>query len=194
MASRQSIVSQFHIQQAAPSDHDESTIDLNRDQMQSTKDINKVEVDDLGPINAYKYLPLPTQDQFRKQMKVLNIKSCDHVIRYSQMPVPSYADHEQVEMGIYRHLLGIYRAQYLLETFGHRGNIYILENYDPEQWVQLGGAVYGFERLEQIRSGQVYDEQIGEYNYRIRGELIKGFQEIKDYQNLMDFKEQQKKQ
>lgn len=95
-------------------------------------------------------------------MKVMNIKSYDDVILYSQMPVPSFSEDystlERDEMASYRHLIGIYRAQYLLETFGHRGNIYILENYNPEQWVQLGGSVYGFDKLEQIRSGQVYDE------------------------------------
>ena len=78
----------------------------------------------------------------------MNLKSYDDVILYSQMPISSYADEEQDEMASYRHLLGVYRAQYLLETFGHRGNIYILANYDPEQWVQLGGSVYGYEKLE----------------------------------------------
>lgn len=107
------------------------------------------------------------------------------------MPMARYADanEDADEMASYRHLIGIYRAQYLLEAFGHRGNIYILENYDPEQWVQLGGTVYGFEKLEQIRSGQVYDEQIGEYNYKMRGALVKTFQEIKDFQHLCEFKE-----
>lgn len=110
------------------------------------------------------------------------------------MPVAGYAEADQDEMASYRHLLGVYRAQYLLEAFGHRGNIYILENYDPEQWVQQGGSVFGYEKLDQVRSGQAYDEQIGDYNYKIRGELVKNFQEIKDYQHLCEFKDQTKKQ
>jgi len=69
----------------------------------------------------------------------------------------------------------------MFESFGHRGNIYILENYDPEQWTQLGGKVFGIENIERIRSGQIYDEQISGYNYKIRGDLIKSFQEIRDY-------------
>ena len=92
------------------------------------------------------------------------------------MPVPSSQYEQQSdEMSSYRHIMGIYRAQFLLEAFGHRGNIYILENYDPEQWVQQGGKVYGYENLEKIRSGQAYDEQISGYNYKIRGDMIKSF-------------------
>ena len=70
------------------------------------------------------------------------------------MPVPASQYEQQTdEMSSYRHVVGIYRAQFLLEAFGHRGNIYILENYDPELWVQQGGKVFGFENLEKIRSG-----------------------------------------
>lgn len=75
-------MSQFQIKQTAPLDHDENEIDLHQ-QVQNPGDVNKVEVDDLGLIDAYKYLPLPTQEQFRKQMKVMNIKSYDDVILYS---------------------------------------------------------------------------------------------------------------
>ena len=81
----------------------------------------------------------------------------------------------------------------MLETFGHRGNIYIMENYSPEEWVRQGGQVYGMENIERIRSGQTYDEQIGAYNYKIRGDLTKSYQEIRDYQNLCEFRDQNKK-
>ena len=62
---RRSIVSQFEIKQSAPADHDSSEIDLHQ-QTENPGDVNKVEVDDLGLINAYKYLPLPTIEQFKK--------------------------------------------------------------------------------------------------------------------------------
>ena len=78
-----------------------------------------------------KYLPLPTIDRFRKHMKWMNIKHYDDIILYSQMPRASAGECEETDIGRYRHLVGIYRAQYLFEVFGHKGNIYIMENYDP---------------------------------------------------------------
>ena len=53
--------------------------------------------------------------------------------------------------------MGIFRAQYLLETFGHKGNIYLLQDYNPEIWSQKGGKVIGLDKLEEIRSGKVFD-------------------------------------
>lgn len=83
VVARQALVSQFEIKQASVGSSDPSEIDLAGDSSRGKNDVNKVEVDHLGLINAYKYLPLPTQEEFRRQMKVLNIKSFDDVILYS---------------------------------------------------------------------------------------------------------------
>ena len=73
----------------------------------------------------------------------MNIKSYDDVLLYSQIP-KSYEQlgtMDQSELPIVN-LLGIYRAQYLFEAFGHKGNIYVMQNYDQKEWVQSGGQVY----------------------------------------------------
>ena len=68
-------------------------------------------------------------------MKNLNIKTYDDVILFSQMPKATQDEIHASDLAIYRHLIGIYRTQYLFETFGHKGNIYIFEDYVSENWV-----------------------------------------------------------
>ena len=89
-------------------DNDNSGINLQGGTTQP--DINKVEVDDLGLLNAYKYCPLPSLEFFSEQMKTMNIKTYDDVILYSQMPMTNYQYEQEDEMSFYKHLLGIYRA------------------------------------------------------------------------------------
>lgn len=43
--------------------------------------------------------------------------------------------------------MSVFRAQYLLEIFGHRGNIYVLQHYQPDTFAYLGGNVIGIERV-----------------------------------------------
>ena len=92
----------------------------------------------MGSLDPFKYLPLPTLERFTQMMKTLNLKSYDDVILYSQ--TPNYMQHYNQEYFSpdskhCTHLLGLFRVQYLLEAFGHRGNIYIVQNYTPEAWV-----------------------------------------------------------
>ena len=90
--------------------------------------------------------------------------------------------------------ISIFRAQYLLETFGHRGNIYIVQDYLPETWVQHGGEVHGYDKLADIRSGKAFDDLRADYAYIPKRELVKGYKDIKDFQNYSDFKEQNRRQ
>lgn len=57
----------------------------------------------------------------------MNIKHYDDVILYAQVPkVYEELGNMDVSNLPIVNLLGIYRAQYLLEVFGHKGNIYIM--------------------------------------------------------------------
>ena len=57
----------------------------------------------------------------------MNIKSYDDVLLYSQVPkVFEELGNPDKSNLAFVNLLGVYRAQYLLELFGHKGNIYIL--------------------------------------------------------------------
>ena len=124
----------------------------------------------------------------------MNIKHYDDIILYSQMPVASQKEMQETDYVQYRHLLGIYRALYLFETFGHKGNIYILENYTPAEWTSHGGKVYGFSNIDALKSGQIADsqEENDGFGYKIQPEKVKTFKEIKDYQNMLSYKEQNK--
>lgn len=91
-------------------------------------------------------MPLPKTKYFTETMQTLNVKSYDDVLLYSQVP-PMYAEQfsnseDEHDSRNLVNLMGIFRAQYLLEAFGHRGNIYILTDYSKEKWVELGGEVY----------------------------------------------------
>lgn len=76
-------------------------------------------------------------------MKTLNIKSYDDVLIYSQVPkvFEELGNPEKSNLA-FVNLLGLYRAQYLMEMFGHKGNIYILQDYNHETWMLGGGLVY----------------------------------------------------
>ena len=69
----------------------------------------------------------------------------------------------------------------MLETYGHKGNIYILEDYDPGTWVKLGGEVYGFENLEIIKNGQNELKLAKGFDYKKRTDLVKTYKEIQDF-------------
>jgi hypothetical protein len=58
--------------------------------------------------------------------------------------------------------MGVFRAQYLFETFNHKGNIYILLDYAPEKWKENGGNV--FEKIN--TDSRIPDDHRPErYNY-----------------------------
>ena len=64
------------------------------------------------------------------------------------MPKATPEETDVNNIAFYRHLVGIYKAQFLFETFGHKGNIYILEDYDPKEWLSKGGQVFGIDSLD----------------------------------------------
>lgn len=78
----------------------------------------------------------------------MNIKTYDDIILYSQMPKATAEEIDGNTIALYRHLVGIYRAHFLFETFGHKGNIYILDNYDPKDWLSQKGHVFGIDSLD----------------------------------------------
>jgi hypothetical protein len=82
---------------------------------------------DNGELDNYQCMPVPNFKIFTDAMKSLNIKSYDDVLLYSQVPkvFEELGNSEKSNLP-HVNLLGIYRAQYMLELFGHKGNIYIL--------------------------------------------------------------------
>lgn len=64
----------------------------------------------------------------------MNIKTYDDVILYSQTPSNFDNSEKYNEYESLLHLVGIFRTQYLFEFFGHKGNIYVLQDYNPQIW------------------------------------------------------------
>ena len=147
----------------------------------------KIEYQDQGELDFYKFLPLPSIEQFKQTMKNMNIKSYDDVILYSQ--IPKSWEHlgslDQSELPIVN-LLGIYRAQYLLEAFGHKGNIYILQSYDQKEWVQSGGQVF-INPKSYMNGEEIQPENPSEYAYKLDITKIKTFDEIKKVEGMRSF-------
>ena len=81
---------------------------------------------DNGELDAFNCMPMPNMPMFVDTMKRLNIKSYDDVLLYSQVPkVFEELGNPETSNLSFVNLLGIYRAQYLFELYGHKGNIYI---------------------------------------------------------------------
>lgn len=117
-------------------------------------------------------------------MKQLNLKSYDDVLLYSQVPkvFEELGNLDKSNLA-FVNLLGVYRAQYLLELFGHKGNIYILQDYNIEKWAQNGGQVF-------TPQSQDYKEDSNEYAYKLDIKKIKLFDDIKNIEKMHIFHEQ----
>jgi 3-mercaptopyruvate sulfurtransferase SseA len=144
----------------------------------------------MGELDAYKNLPLPSLELFKQTMKQMNIKHYDDIILYSQVP-KVYEELGNIDVNNLPivNLLGIYRAQYLLEVFGHKGNIYIMQNYDSPTWTQSGGQVYVNPR-SYMNGQEIQAEDPNEYAYKLDISKTKTFEEIKKIENMRLFHEQ----
>jgi 3-mercaptopyruvate sulfurtransferase SseA len=138
-------------------------------------------------------MPLPSLSYFVDTMRNLNVKNYDDVILYSQIP-QSVQDKYKVEGDDYSHqnmlnLLGIFRAQYLLEAFGHKGNIYILQDFEPEQWKEAGGKTvmregYDYKCSDLLAYSKEVQQENEQFAYKIDLKKVTVYQEIRDIERM----------
>lgn len=49
-------------------------------------------------------------------------------------------------------MMSVFRTQYLFEVFGHKGNIYVLTDYQPETFAYYGGLVVGLSQINEYQT------------------------------------------